>query len=62
MTAEELPNGFTGFSRRKPNGFVPASSAMGMPRYVGGQPPAAGKSAFEATSAAFGGGAQGACQ
>ena len=62
MTAEELPNGFTGFSRRKPNGFVPASSAMGMPRYVGGQPPAAGKSAFEATSAAFGGGAQGAFQ
>ena len=38
--AQDLPNGFTGFSQRRPNGFVSASAAMGTPRYVGEQPPA----------------------
>ena len=52
--AQDLPNGFTGFSQRRPNGFVSASAAMGTPRYVGEQPPAgnaANKGAYEAASA-----------
>ena len=63
--AQDLPNGFTGFSQRKPNGFVSASSAIGTPRYVGGQQPAnnaASKGAYEAATAAFSSGAEGAFQ
>ena len=63
--AQDLPNGFTGFSQRRPNGFVSASAAMGTPRYVGAQPPAgnaANKGAYEAATAAFSSGAEGAFQ
>ncbi|MFQ9678087.1 MAG: alanine racemase, partial [Eggerthella lenta] len=63
--AQDLPNGFTGFSQRRPNGFVSASAAMGTPRYVGEQPPAgnaANKGAYEAATAAFSSGAEGAFQ
>ena len=64
--AQDLPNGFIGFSQRRPNGFVSASAAMGTPRYVGAQPPASAaasnKGAYEAATAAFSSGAEGAFQ
>ena len=70
MTAQELPNGFTGFSQRKPEGFVSARDAMGGhppldgPGAFGARPRAttAVPSAYEAGAAAFGNGAQGAFQ
>lgn len=72
MTAQELPNGFTGFSQRKPNGFVSARDAMGsrVPDPTkeigafGARPHAApsGTSAYEAGAATFGNSAQGAFQ
>ena len=72
MTDQELPNGFTGFSRRKPEGFVSAHDAMGGrspltdgPGAFGARPrtaASAAPSAYEAASAAFGDGAEAAFQ
>ena len=60
MTAEELPNGFTGFANRKPLGFESARSAINANTRGAGAP--GGQSAYEAATAAFSSGAQGAFQ
>ena len=70
MASDNLPNGFTGFSQRKPPGFVPASGIVGNDgRGAADMPAAASRSAgvgamsaYEAAAATFGGGAQGAFQ
>ena len=60
MTAQELPNGFTGFANRKPLGFESARSAINANARGAGS--SGGQSAYEATSAAFNSGAEGAFQ
>ena len=57
--AEELPNGFTGFAKRKP-GFEPASATVGHTP-VGGYGPT-GAAALAGTPAPYSRGAQGAFQ
>lgn len=71
MTEQELPNGFTGFSARKPSGFVSARDAMGSHAAdsiagigaFGAKPRTqTGTTAYEAATATFGNSAQGAFQ